>query len=111
MSSTEPFFNLILIAAGVASFGELLGVVSGRGSGGESDAGGTNAVLRALQQVAVLVQGNWVVKSDLLYPRGGFTESGLPNDVLQRARDYLVSQWGVHHFKFEDTILYWFPFR
>ncbi|KAK3894025.1 hypothetical protein Pcinc_002184 [Petrolisthes cinctipes] len=90
----------VMVNAGVASFGELLGVVCGSsssssggvgGSGNsESDAGGTNAVLRSLQQVAVLVQGNWVVKSDLLYPRGGFAESGLPNDVLQRARDFLL---------------------
>lgn len=49
------------------------------------------SVLKVLQQVAVLVQGNWVVKSDIIYPKDIKSESGVPNDLIQRGRDYVVS--------------------
>jgi len=48
-------------------------------------------VIKALQQVAVLVQGCWVVKSDILYPKDSFSaHSASPADVISRARDYMV---------------------
>lgn len=72
-------------AAGVASFGELLGVL-----GGGNNVDSALSVLKALQQVAVLVQGNWVAKSDLLYPKDSKSESGVPNELIQRGRDYVV---------------------
>lgn len=70
----------------MASFEELLGVL-GHGNSVEF----AQSVLKVLQQVAVLVQGNWVVKSDLLYPKNSVSESGAPNELIQRGRDYVVS--------------------
>lgn len=49
------------------------------------------SALRALQQVAVLVQGCWVVKSDILYPNNSTSpHSGVSADTLTRARDYVM---------------------
>ncbi|KAG8227380.1 hypothetical protein J437_LFUL000388 [Ladona fulva] len=48
-------------------------------------------ILRSLQAVAVVVNGNWVVKSDVIYPKD--TESsinGVPADSMCRARDYVL---------------------
>lgn len=48
-------------------------------------------VLRHLQQYAVLIQGCWVVKSDVLYARDSASElTGTPADVLCRARDFVL---------------------
>ena len=56
-------------------------------------------VLKCVQQVAELVQGNWVVKSDVLYPVPekerdktvklcGLT--GIHPEILSKARDFVV---------------------
>ncbi|XP_069036943.1 DNA-directed RNA polymerase III subunit RPC5 isoform X1 [Lepisosteus oculatus] len=51
----------------------------------------STAVLRCVQQVAMLVQGNWVVKSDVLYPKDTCSpHSGVPADVLCRGRDFVL---------------------
>ncbi|XP_042720309.1 DNA-directed RNA polymerase III subunit RPC5 isoform X1 [Tympanuchus pallidicinctus] len=56
------------------------------GSGTDS-----TAVLRCIQQVAMLVQGNWVVKSDVLYPKDTSSpHSGVPAEVLCRGRDFVM---------------------
>ncbi|XP_064009860.1 DNA-directed RNA polymerase III subunit RPC5 [Pogoniulus pusillus] len=56
------------------------------GSGTDS-----TAVLRCIQQVAMLVQGNWVVKSDVLYPKDTSSPySGVPAEVLCRGRDFVM---------------------
>lgn len=75
----------IINNAGVASFTELLGMM-GCGSGAEA----ASSLLKVLQQVAVLVQGNWVVKSDILHPKDGKSESGVANELVQRGRDYML---------------------
>ncbi|XP_064644634.1 DNA-directed RNA polymerase III subunit RPC5-like isoform X1 [Lineus longissimus] len=47
--------------------------------------------LRSLQQVAMLVQGCWVVKSEILYPKDTCSpHSGIPAEVLCRGRDYVM---------------------
>nr|XP_033770079.1 DNA-directed RNA polymerase III subunit RPC5 isoform X1 [Geotrypetes seraphini]XP_033770080.1 DNA-directed RNA polymerase III subunit RPC5 isoform X1 [Geotrypetes seraphini] len=77
----------------VMPFANLMGLV----------AAGTDptAVLRCTQQVALLVQGNWVVKSDILYPKETSSpHSGVPAEVLCRARDFVMwkftrSRWVV----------------
>ncbi|XP_060071471.1 DNA-directed RNA polymerase III subunit RPC5-like isoform X2 [Ylistrum balloti] len=47
--------------------------------------------LRSLQQVAVLVQGCWVVKSEILYPKEATSpHSGVAADHLCRGRDYVM---------------------
>ncbi|XP_028331725.1 DNA-directed RNA polymerase III subunit RPC5 [Gouania willdenowi] len=49
------------------------------------------AVMRCIQQVALLVQGNWVVKSDVLYPKNTCSpHSGVPAEVLCRGRDFVM---------------------
>uniref|UniRef100_A0A8C9C869 RNA polymerase III subunit E n=1 Tax=Phocoena sinus TaxID=42100 RepID=A0A8C9C869_PHOSS len=49
------------------------------------------AVLRGIQKVAMLVQGNWVVKSDILYPKDSSSpHSGVPAEVLCRGRDFVM---------------------
>ncbi|XP_012720868.2 DNA-directed RNA polymerase III subunit RPC5 [Fundulus heteroclitus] len=49
------------------------------------------SVLRCIQQVALLVQGNWVVKSDVLYPKNTCSaHSGVPAEVLCRGRDFVM---------------------
>ncbi|XP_028990086.1 DNA-directed RNA polymerase III subunit RPC5 [Betta splendens] len=56
-------------------------------------ASGTDSVsvLRCIQQVALLVQGNWVVKSDVLYPKNTCSaHSGVPAEVLCRGRDFVM---------------------
>ncbi|EMP34971.1 DNA-directed RNA polymerase III subunit RPC5 [Chelonia mydas] len=51
----------------------------------------STAVLRCIQQVAMLVQGNWVVKSDVLYPKDTSSpHSGVPAEVLCRGRDFVM---------------------
>ncbi|XP_030630221.1 DNA-directed RNA polymerase III subunit RPC5 [Chanos chanos] len=56
----------------------------------------STAVLRCIQQVAMLVQGNWVVKSDVLYPKTSCSpHSGVPAEVLCRGRDFVM--WRFTH--------------
>lgn len=60
-------------------------------------------VLRYLQRFAQLVQGNWVVKSDIIYPKnansgGVFDVNSIPFtnisvDMLCRARDFVLYQF------------------
>lgn len=51
----------------------------------------STAVLRCIQQVAMLVQGNWVVKSDIIYPKDTTSpHSGVAAEVLCRGRDYVM---------------------
>lgn len=50
-------------------------------------------VLMSIQNVATLVRGNWVVRSDIIYPKETFSAiSGVPADVMVRSRDYVVSK-------------------
>ncbi|XP_077481807.1 DNA-directed RNA polymerase III subunit RPC5 [Stigmatopora argus] len=67
----------------VIQFASLMGLLA---SGTDA-----TAVLRCIQQVALLVQGNWVVKSDILYPKNSCSpHSGVPADVLCRGRDFVM---------------------
>uniref|UniRef100_A0A8D3D1B0 DNA-directed RNA polymerase III subunit RPC5 C-terminal domain-containing protein n=1 Tax=Scophthalmus maximus TaxID=52904 RepID=A0A8D3D1B0_SCOMX len=66
----------------VMPFANLMGLLA---SGTDS-----TAVMRCIQQVALLVQGNWVVKSDVLYPKNTCSpHSGVPAEVLCRGRDFV----------------------
>lgn len=54
----------------------------------------TELTLKALAQLAVLVRGNWAVKSEVLFPKDTFSAvSGVPAEVMCRARDYVVSSF------------------
>ncbi|KAM3859340.1 DNA-directed RNA polymerase III subunit RPC5 [Diretmus argenteus] len=64
-------------------FANLMGLLA---SGTDS-----TSVLRCIQQVALLVQGNWIVKSDVLYPKNSCSpHSGVPAEVLCRGRDFVM---------------------
>lgn len=81
---TEKFPNQYLyISAKVMSFLQLRTLLASEHE--------TAAILKYLQQVAVLVQGNWVVNSELIYPKETMSaHSGIPADLMCRARDYVV---------------------
>lgn len=77
----------------VMPFANLMGLLA---SGTDS-----TSVLRCIQQVALLVQGNWVVKSDVLYPKNSCSShSGVPAEVLCRGRDFVM--W---RFTLERTLM------
>ncbi|XP_067931838.1 DNA-directed RNA polymerase III subunit RPC5-like [Watersipora subatra] len=47
--------------------------------------------MKAIQQVAVLVQGCWVVKSEVLHPKDTFSaHNHSPAEVICRARDFML---------------------
>lgn len=51
----------------------------------------TETVLRTLPQVATIIRGVWVVRSDVLYPKDSRSAiSGVPATIMCRARDYVV---------------------
>ncbi|XP_060951250.1 DNA-directed RNA polymerase III subunit RPC5 [Limanda limanda] len=67
----------------IMPFANLMGLLA---SGTDS-----TAVLRCIQQVALLVQGNWVVKSDVLYPKNTCSpHSSVLAEVLCRGRDFVM---------------------
>jgi len=48
-------------------------------------------ILRTIQTLAVLVQGCWVVKSEILYPLECASDvNGVSGDQMQKARDFIV---------------------
>lgn len=48
-------------------------------------------ILRTVQQVAVLVQGNWIIKSELIYPIDSTSKvPGISATHKIQARDYMV---------------------
>ncbi|XP_065158806.1 DNA-directed RNA polymerase III subunit RPC5 isoform X1 [Atheta coriaria] len=57
------------------------------------------AVIKSLPQVAVLVRGNWVAKSEILYPQNSFSAiSGVSAEQMCKARDYVLYQFTKHDF-------------
>lgn len=49
------------------------------------------SVMKALQQVAVLIQGCWVIKSEILHPKDSFSaHNSSPAEIICRARDFVV---------------------
>ncbi|KZC05614.1 PREDICTED: DNA-directed RNA polymerase III subunit RPC5 [Dufourea novaeangliae] len=65
----------------------------------------TAAILKYLQQVAVLVQGNWVVSSELVYPKESISSyNGIPAELMCRARDYILLSFTEHEYLDRKTI-------
>ncbi|KAK2576209.1 hypothetical protein KPH14_005579 [Odynerus spinipes] len=59
----------------------------------------TAAILKYLQQVAVLVQGNWVVNSELIYLKDTVSsQNGIPAELMCRARDYVLLSFTEQQF-------------
>lgn len=56
-------------------------------------------VLRTLCQVGILVNGNWVLQSDLLYPDNSVSgTNGVTAEYMRRARDYVLFQLQKHDY-------------
>lgn len=61
-------------------------------------------LLRTIQTVAVLVQGCWVVRSELVYPDGFKSNvNGVPGPIMQAARDTVVSSFLFNFFCLSDN--------
>ncbi|CAG9812467.1 unnamed protein product, partial [Phaedon cochleariae] len=79
--------RLLLKDAQIIQFQQLLMLLTG--GGGEKFT--ADSLLKVLPNVAVLVRGNWVVKSEVLYPKNSFSAtSGVPAELMCRARDYVL---------------------
>ncbi|KAL7298356.1 hypothetical protein TKK_0008699 [Trichogramma kaykai] len=47
-------------------------------------------ILKILQEVAVLVQNNWVVNSNIIYHDDYQSDSGIESELMRRARNYIL---------------------
>ncbi|XP_033120165.1 DNA-directed RNA polymerase III subunit RPC5-like [Anneissia japonica] len=75
--------RLLLVNAKLLIFSDIMRFVHGSPD--------TTSVLKTLQTVAVLVQGCWVVKSEVLYPKDTTSPlSGIASEILCRGRDYML---------------------
>ncbi|KAL3200505.1 hypothetical protein MRX96_013158 [Rhipicephalus microplus] len=82
----EERINAILVNAKVVRFAKLISILP--------ETIKEQAVIDILPYVAVLVQGCWVVKSEELYPRKGFSEkTGVRAETLCKARDLLLYKY------------------
>ncbi|ENN76053.1 DNA-directed RNA polymerase III subunit RPC5 [Dendroctonus ponderosae] len=85
--------RLLLKDAHVIQFHQIMLLLAG-GEGVTAD-----ALLKNLQKVGVLVRGNWVVKSEVLYPENTFSAtSGVPAELMCRARDYILYLFTKHQY-------------
>jgi len=49
------------------------------------------AIITHLRTIAILVRGNWTIKSEELYPENSISAHfGLPSEVMCYLRDYIV---------------------
>ncbi|KAK8757182.1 hypothetical protein V5799_000117 [Amblyomma americanum] len=97
----QDHIKAILVSAKVVDFAKLMSVLPPK-----SD---PTSVVRFLQQVAVLIQGCWVVKSEVLYPKDSFSpRTGVPAEIMCRARDFLLFLYTqsrhVTQTKFAETV-------
>jgi DNA-directed RNA polymerase-3 subunit RPC5 len=77
--------RLLLINAKILSFDQIIKLLMGKFE--------ANSILKTLQMYALLVQGNWVVKSEILYNKETSPSSfltGIPTELLCRARDFII---------------------
>lgn len=62
--------------------------------GGVSTNESITTILSSLRKVAVLVHGNWTIKSEELYPDNTISFNfGLSFEVMRFLRDYIVSYY------------------
>ena len=75
-------------SVGVLPFARVCSLLGAHGTAAEHD------VLEELQRVCVLVQGCWVVRSEVLYPKDyASPHHGVGSDVMCRARDLTVGDF------------------
>lgn len=64
----------------------------------------TEKVLRTLPQVGILIHGNWVLQSELLYPNETLSNAnGVKSELMIRARDYVVLFFEIKRVKMVIT--------
>ncbi|KAI4472636.1 hypothetical protein M0802_005662 [Mischocyttarus mexicanus] len=65
----------------------------------------STSILKYLQQLAVLVQGNWIVNSELIYTKDSKSSiSGIPADLMCKARDYILLLFTEQQFLDRKTV-------
>ncbi|XP_011634494.1 DNA-directed RNA polymerase III subunit RPC5-like [Pogonomyrmex barbatus] len=61
-------------------------------------------ILKYLQQVAMLVQGNWVVNSELIYNKDSSSSQNSISEFMCKARDYILLLFTEHQFLSRNMI-------
>lgn len=85
--------RLLLKDAQIIQFQQIMMLLAG-GEGVTAD-----TLLKVLPKVAVLVRGNWIVKSEVLYPPNTLSAiSGVPSEHMCRARDYVLYLFTKHQY-------------
>ncbi|XP_018343176.1 PREDICTED: DNA-directed RNA polymerase III subunit RPC5 [Trachymyrmex septentrionalis] len=64
----------------------------------------TITILKYLQQVAMLVQGNWIVNSELIYPKDSLSPQNSTSEFMCRTRDYILLLFTEHQYLNRKTI-------
>ncbi|XP_059615952.1 DNA-directed RNA polymerase III subunit RPC5 [Phlebotomus argentipes] len=76
----------ILIDVKMVSLTQLLAILDDREASEEK-------VVRILPLVGMLIRGNWVVQSEILYPVESFSSTnGISSEIMCRSRDYVLHQ-------------------
>ena len=79
--------DLQSLIVGVLKFKTLCSLIQDKADQSQDD------ILTHLMKFAVLVQGCWVVRSNLLFPEGFYSAyNSVPHSVMCRARDLIVSR-------------------
>ncbi|CAB0028008.1 unnamed protein product [Trichogramma brassicae] len=74
--------SLLLKDAKIMTFEHLRAIISSEHDDGK--------ILKILHDVAVLVQDNWVVNSDIIYNKEYISDSGIESEFMRRARNYIL---------------------
>lgn len=81
-------YNEFMLVAKVVKFDQLMEILSDKSVDKTLTA---EKVLRTLPSVGLLVKGNWIVLSEILYPADSVSSiHGVPAEFMCRARDYVV---------------------
>ncbi|KAL1394578.1 hypothetical protein pipiens_003021 [Culex pipiens pipiens] len=76
--------KVILKDAKVLTFQQIMDLLPDRGLAADK-------VLRTLPLAGVLIRGNWVVQSEIMYPEGSVSAiNGVPAEQMCKARDYIL---------------------
>uniref|UniRef100_A0A1L8DHA5 Putative rna polymerase c iii 37 kDa subunit n=1 Tax=Nyssomyia neivai TaxID=330878 RepID=A0A1L8DHA5_9DIPT len=76
----------ILIDVKMVSLTHLLAILNDRNITEEK-------VVRVLPLIGLLIRGNWVIQSEVLYPEESFSSTnGIPSEIMCRSRDYVLYQ-------------------
>lgn len=63
-------------------------------------------VLRTLPLVGVLIRGNWVAQSEVLYPEGSVSNiNGVPAELMVRGRDYILYKFSTQEFLYRRKVI------